>query len=439
MGWVGAERKLEELEKLQMENKRSEAILKRMDILDKLAERLQAKAQQEAMQDPGAAAGMETVPNGGLPEVRSSAPQPGTITPDLLSELVPLMIQGGDFGAIVDIYKNQNPKEIQILDRFLGGPVNLRPGQSSGGGIGDIIRGAGEPGAMEAALALKMAGVDITPLMNAQVGADRLAWDKAKGAHGMAIDEANLNLNQAKVMSDIGEVTWRKETEDEVEYEVPYLKNGERAPIPKRRIGETKERTELQRGKEQVSVNLDTIATHYINLDKAGGIVNVEKGPVKNMLATLKSSAAGQRTAAAFGLEEQSMRNTIRALQPALINAIRKASQMGARGLDTERELDFYMRMATDLSGDIQSNLAAIAILDDAYGDGSITKRLLKLGDKSLVRRINEAMSQRKATAKSGSGELPAEARAKLVEGEVTTFANGQAWTLKGGVPVKVK
>jgi hypothetical protein len=38
-----------------------------------------------------------------------------------------------------------------------------------------------------------------------------------------------------------------------------------------------------------------------------------------------------------------------------------------------------------------------------------------------------------------GGGELPKGARMNLQEGKVTTFKNGQSWTLRGGQPVRVK
>lgn len=43
------------------------------------------------------------------------------------------------------------------------------------------------------------------------------------------------------------------------------------------------------------------------------------------------------------------------------------------------------------------------------------------------------------ASAQSGGASLPPAARAKLKEGAITTFGNGQKWTLKNGVPTQVK
>ena len=69
---------------------------------------------------------------------------------------------------------------------------------------------------------------------------------------------------------------------------------------------------------------------------------------------------------------------------------------MGARGLDSEKELEFYMRTATSLDTDTQSNLAAIAILDNAYGDGSVMGQLRQSGNQALLARVNELEAQGK-------------------------------------------
>lgn len=53
---------------------------------------------------------------------------------------------------------------------------------------------------------------------------------------------------------------------------------------------------------------------------------------------------------------------------------------------------------------------------------------------------VTEPKGAARASPSTGSQapQLPAAARAALKEGEVTTFANGQSWTLRGGAPVRV-
>lgn len=118
----------------------------------------------------------------------------------------------------------------------------------------------------------------------------------------------------------------------------------------------------------RVSGNLKDLRSYYEDLDKMKGIANTTRGGFDNLRASAKSSGVGQAVGQAFGTKEQSIRNSIKMMQPLLIQDIRKASEMGARGLDSEKELAFYLKAATDPSIDLQANLQAIDVLDRAYG-----------------------------------------------------------------------
>lgn len=120
----------------------------------------------------------------------------------------------------------------------------------------------------------------------------------------------------------------------------------------------------------RVSGNLKTMASLYNDLSNKGGIVDISKTGVENIPRRISSSAVGQNVGRAFGTEEQSIRNRINQIRPLLMNDIRKATEMGARGLDSEKELEFYLQAATNPELDIQSNLAALDVLDKAYGLG---------------------------------------------------------------------
>jgi len=120
----------------------------------------------------------------------------------------------------------------------------------------------------------------------------------------------------------------------------------------------------------RVSGNLETMAHLYNKLSEMGGIVDVEKSTIQNIPARIGSSRLGQLAGGAIGTQTQSIRNQINQIRPLLIQEIRQATEMGARGLDSEKELEFYLQAATDPARDIQSNLASINVLDKAYGLG---------------------------------------------------------------------
>lgn len=143
---------------------------------------------------------------------------------------------------------------------------------------------------------------------------------------------------------------------------LPYLKPG---------IGGEKAKTKL-RAQEGVTTTLGQIGKLYKNLQKTGAIVSTESGKLQNVGASIRSSRIGQFFGSAIGTKPQSIRNQINQIKPLLIQEIRKATEMGARGLDSEKELQFYLRAATDETKDVESNLNALKVLDRAYGLGNL-------------------------------------------------------------------
>jgi hypothetical protein len=142
---------------------------------------------------------------------------------------------------------------------------------------------------------------------------------------------------------------------------------GEMTPVAKREAAQN-----------NMSFYLNTLFGHYSKLDKWGAIQNIDETSMSNAFATARSSAGGQALGRLFGTEPQSVRQSIKNMKPILINTIRQASEMGARGIDSEKELEFYLQAATNEKADIQSNLAAIAVLDGAYGTGDLINQLSK-------------------------------------------------------------
>jgi hypothetical protein len=136
--------------------------------------------------------------------------------------------------------------------------------------------------------------------------------------------------------------------------------------------GELSPKEKTASAKSRVSGNLGTLADHYRKLDKLSAAVNVEKSTIDNVLASLRASDFGQALGRFAGTDEQSVRNMINSMRPTLVNDIRQASEMGAKGMDSEKELEFFLQAATDPKRDLQSNMAALKVLDNAYGLGDL-------------------------------------------------------------------
>ena len=123
--------------------------------------------------------------------------------------------------------------------------------------------------------------------------------------------------------------------------------------------------------KQRMSSNMGTLASYYEELDRLGSSKDTRKGVLGNLWASARASGAGQAFERAIGTETQAWRDSINQMRPLLLQDIRQASAMGARGLDSNKELEFYLQAATDPSRDRVTNKAAMTVLDRAYGLGT--------------------------------------------------------------------
>lgn len=122
--------------------------------------------------------------------------------------------------------------------------------------------------------------------------------------------------------------------------------------------------------KQRVSGNLEALRGYYVDLQNLGAVVDTRRAGAENVSAAIRASGPGQLAGKVLGTKEQSARNKINQMRPLLLQEIRQASQMGARGLDSNKELEFYLQAATDPARDIQANIAAMQVLENAYGLG---------------------------------------------------------------------
>lgn len=119
---------------------------------------------------------------------------------------------------------------------------------------------------------------------------------------------------------------------------------------------------------------VDTLATglkaQYDILKGSGGITSKNESAISNIPAFLSSSSAGQATGKLFGTVNQSARNTISQSRPLLLQAIAKATGMSSKQMDSNTELQMYLKAATDPSLDYESNIYALDQLQNLYGLG---------------------------------------------------------------------
>ena len=126
--------------------------------------------------------------------------------------------------------------------------------------------------------------------------------------------------------------------------------------------------TQAGTGRETVNSLIAGIRDQYDQLEKGGGITDPAAGPIDNLQAGIGSSGVGQFVGRMVGTQNQSARNQISQQRPLLLNAIKQATGMSAKQMDSNAELKLYLSAATDPTLDIRANRAALDKLDELYG-----------------------------------------------------------------------
>lgn len=127
---------------------------------------------------------------------------------------------------------------------------------------------------------------------------------------------------------------------------------------------------EKQKGIAMFNTILDDLEAKYKELDSQGGITNPDNGFISNIGAGINSSDTGQWLQNKTGAKQQSLRNSILAARPILSQAIMKATGMSSKQMDSNVELQNFMKSATDPQADIKSVLGQIQLLRKLYGGG---------------------------------------------------------------------
>jgi len=142
-----------------------------------------------------------------------------------------------------------------------------------------------------------------------------------------------------------------------------------------------------EEGKKSVNRVLGNLYSEYTNLVKTGGITDTRQSVEENISARTGASAVGQLTGSFTGSEAQSFRDSIEQTRPLLLTAIMKATGLSATQLNSNVELQTYLKTATDPKVSIQSNVKALNNISTMFG----------LGEKFEVPEIPKATSSPKA------------------------------------------
>jgi hypothetical protein len=124
------------------------------------------------------------------------------------------------------------------------------------------------------------------------------------------------------------------------------------------------------KAKNEVTQIVDQLGAAYGTLKNEGGITSANGGLLGNLGAMASNTDVGQMVGRVKGSPSQQARDTIAQTRPLLLNAIKNATGMSAQQMNSNAEMQLYLRAATDPSLGYEANAKALENLDKLYGLG---------------------------------------------------------------------
>jgi hypothetical protein len=122
--------------------------------------------------------------------------------------------------------------------------------------------------------------------------------------------------------------------------------------------------------KQQLSNIVGQLKTSYDTLLEGGGITSTTTGGRENIGAKMGTSAVGQFMGSALGTKNQEQRQVIEQTRPLLLNLIKEATGMSASQMNSNAEMQMYLKAATDPKLSYEANVTALQNLDKTFGLG---------------------------------------------------------------------
>ena len=122
--------------------------------------------------------------------------------------------------------------------------------------------------------------------------------------------------------------------------------------------------------KQQLSDIVGQLKTNYDTLLEGGGITSTGAGGRENIGAKMGTSPVGQFMGSALGTKNQEQRQVIEQTRPLLLNLIKEATGMSASQMNSNAEMQMYLKAATDPKLSYEANVTALQNLDKTFGLG---------------------------------------------------------------------
>lgn len=135
--------------------------------------------------------------------------------------------------------------------------------------------------------------------------------------------------------------------------------------------------------------SIDFLEEQYRKLDKLGGIVNPDRSGISNIGSRIASSEVGQFLGGAVGTDEQVLRNQINGTIPLLVLDIKNVTGASAQQMNSNIELQNFLRAASNPKTDIKTVLQLLKNLKEKYhiDSGSPAKDMHQSSQQAPTRR----------------------------------------------------
>jgi len=178
------------------------------------------------------------------------------------------------------------------------------------------------------------------------------------------------------------------------------------------------------KGTKDFSREVASAANDYVQLFKLDAAVG-EGANVLDKSINFLTAKYGQGFARMLGTDPQVYRDKIEIAKPTLINAIRQATGMSAKAMDSDKELQFYLQALSDTTKPLAANLKALLAIERRYGVGGGVEEVLR-DNPALLQRIKRFDLEFKEMAE---GDDPADPQGQAQD--TTDFLNTYPATLE--------
>lgn len=134
---------------------------------------------------------------------------------------------------------------------------------------------------------------------------------------------------------------------------------------------EIKQETALQKklaAQQDFEAEVDYMTGLYDQLQKEKAIPSTTRGTLSNLVSSMQSSAPGQFLGQIAGTEEQAQRNQIRDAKMRLAQAVRKATEAGVSGMNSDLELRSMLNSLGDPSRGYEASISTLQQLRNRFG-----------------------------------------------------------------------